>query len=133
MTDIANPPPDAPPVLVSYLALWNELDPSRRTQLIDACISTDCEWVDPQHHHHGREALAQNVTGFRSTFPDAVLGLGSNVDSHRDRHRYEWIIVDGGGEVIMRGSDVVTVDGDGLLCRVEGFFGTLDRHGPDVD
>ena len=123
-------PDNAPAVLVTYMQMWNERDPEAIRGHLDAAVSEDCLWVDPQHQHTGRDALEANVRGFRATFPNADLGVGSNVDAHNDRYRYEWVIVND-GELLIRGFDVVTVDADGLIGRVDGFFGTLERVGPE--
>ncbi|MEM8707126.1 MAG: nuclear transport factor 2 family protein [Actinomycetota bacterium] len=131
MTSTVPPlPADAPSVLVTYMQMWNERDPDSIRDHLDAAVSEDCVWVDPQHNHVGRDALEENVRGFRATFPNADLGVGSNVDGHHDRYRYEWVIVNDGA-LLMRGFDVVTVNADGLIERVDGFFGTLTREGPE--
>ena len=123
-------PADAPGVLVDYMKMWNERDPDAIRGHLDAAVSDDCVWIDPLHQHVGRDALEANVRGFREQFPNADLGVGSNVDGHNDRHRYEWVIVSD-GELVLRGFDVVTVNADGLIERVDGFFGTLERVGPE--
>ena len=129
MTDI----PDAPEVLEHYLQMWNEHDVERVRGHLDRCVAEDCWWVDPLHQHRGRDALEANVRAFRTANPEAELGLGSNVDSHNDRHRYEWFINSTPGELLLRGFDVVTVNSaSGMIDRVDGFFGSLERFGPGV-
>lgn len=130
MTATVPPLPDnAPAALVRYMHMWNERDPEAIRGHLDDAVSDDCVWIDPQHQHVGRDALEQNVRGFRAQFPGAGLGVGSNVDGHNDRFRYEWVIVND-GELLLRGFDLVTLNADGLIDRVDGFFGTLDRVGP---
>jgi hypothetical protein len=129
LTTVYDPPADLPPAVQHYLRMWNERDLDQIRGHLDLAVSTDCLWVDPLNDHVGRDALEANVREFRTTYPTAELGLGSNVDSHHDRHRYEWVIlVD--GELLIRGFDVMTLD-DGLIARVDGFFGTLERTGPE--
>ena len=123
-------PENAPAVLVTYMQMWNERDPEAIRGHLDAAVTEDCVWVDPLHQHVGRDALEANVREFRGQFPNADLGVGSNVDGHNDRFRYEWVIVND-GELMIRGFDVVTVDVDGMIERVDGFFGTLERTGPE--
>jgi hypothetical protein len=119
---------DVPEVLQTYLRMWNERDPDQIRVHLDACIGDDCWWVDPLHQHTGRDALEANVRGFRVTYPDADLGLASNIDSHNERHRYDWMITSSPGELLIRGFDVVTVDAtSGMINRVDGFFGELER------
>ncbi len=126
------PPPDLPDAMQEYLRMWNERDLEAIRPRIDRSVTTDCVWVDPLHDHVGRDALEANAREFRTNFPDADLGLGSNVDFHHSRYRYEWVIVND-GELLVRGFDVTTLHEDGLIERVDGFFGTLDRTGPGSD
>ncbi len=122
---------DTPDVLEHYLRMWNERNADKVRDHLDRCVAEDCWWVDPLHQHVGRDALEANEREFRSTYPEADLGLGSNIDGHNDRHRYEWYITSAPGELLIRGFDVVTVDSaSGLINRVDGFFGALDRSGP---
>ena len=124
-------PHDAPEPLVHYLRMWNERDLDRIRVHLDRCVSDDCIWIDPLHQHVGRDALETNVRGFRTEFADAILGLGSNIDSHNGRHRYEWVITAGPSQsLLMRGFDVATIDDAGMINRVDGFFGMLERFGP---
>lgn len=133
MTDWPTPPADAPDVLKRYLSAWNEHDPEAIRGHLDTCVSDACLWIDPLHQHTGLDALEANIREFRATYADAALGLGSNIDSHNGRHRYEWVITTGVGDarvVMIRGFDVVTVDDAGMIERVDGFFGELERSGP---
>lgn len=120
------PPTDIPEAMQHYLRMWNELDPSQVRAQLDRCVAEDCLWVDPLHAHTGRDALEENVHGFRKEYPDAQLRLGSNVDGHNNRYRYEWLII-ANGELLIRGFDVTTLNDAGLIERVDGFFGELER------
>ena len=123
------PPVDLPPSMQSYLRMWNTRDLDHIRGHLDQAVTTDCLWVDPLHNHVGRDALEANVREFRAQFPGADLHLGSNVDTHNNRYRYEWVITVV-GEVMIRGFDVTTLAGSGLIERVDGFFGTLERLDP---
>lgn len=120
------PPSHLPQAMQHYLRMWNERDPERIRVHLDRAVSDACLWVDPQQAHTGRDALEANVRRFRSKFPDAELGLRSNVDHHHRRYRYEWKI-EVEGEVLILGFDVMTLDDQGLVERVDGFFGDLER------
>ena len=118
------PPTELPEAMQHYLRMWNERDPELIRAHLDVGVTEDCLWVDPKHSHVGRDALEDNVRGFRRDLPTAALGLASNIDSHNQRYRYEWKIeVD--GSLLLRGFDVVTLDDSGLVERVDGFFGEL--------
>ncbi len=117
---------DLPESIQHYVAMWNEPDLDAIRGHLNRAVSTDCLWVDPQHSHVGRDALEANVRRFRTKFGPAELCLASNVDSHHQRYRYEWVIKSEGA-VVFRGFDVATLNDDGLIERVDGFFGELTR------
>ena len=120
------PPSDLPVAMQHYLRMWNETVPDAIRGHLDLAVSEDCLWVDPHNAHVGRDALEENVRKFRERLPSAELGLGSNVDSHNRRYRYEWVIK-ADGKLLIRGFDVTTLAESGLIERVDGFFGSLDR------
>ncbi len=68
----------------------------------------------------------EKVREFRTKFPTAELDLASRVDHHHERYRDEWVTTMD-GKVLMPGFDVVTLGTSGLLERVDGFFGVLER------
>lgn len=107
--------------------MWNAVDEPTVWKYLELCISDDCLWVDPQHNHVGKQALADNIKGFKAKYPGSHLGLVSNIDSHNNRYRYYWRI-DVKGVLLTKGFDVVTLNSDGLIERVDGFFGELDIH-----
>lgn len=115
-----------PDAFYHYFLMWNERDKNAIRAHLDKSVSEDCLWVDPQNYHQGRDALEQNVIAFRELFPDADLTLGSNIDGHHQRYRYEWLIKQR-GELVIRGFDLMTVNDDGLIERVDGFFNALER------
>ncbi len=118
------PPDNAPEALLDYLRMWNEQNPNNIRSHLDKAVAENCIWVDPQHNHIGRDALEANVKSFREKFTDAELILASNIDSHNLRYRYEWAIMMN-GDLLITGFDVSTLNTDGLIERVDGFFGRL--------
>jgi len=118
------PPKDIPESMRHYFCMWNEIDPTLIRGHLDLAISEDCIWVDPQNSHVGRIGLENNVKAFRAKYPTAELDISSNVDGHNNRFRYNWIISEQ-GKTLMRGFDVATLNDDGLVERVDGFFGEL--------
>lgn len=119
---------NAPEALHHYLKMWNETDIAAIRPHLDQAVSDDCLWVDPQNHHVGRDALLENVVGFRTKYPNASLTLASNMDGHHQRYRYEWRI-SVGSQILIEGLDVATLNAAGLIERVDGFFGPLKRTG----
>jgi hypothetical protein len=106
------------------LAAWNERDPGKIRGHLERALADDVEFCDPQHHVTGLDAFEKMVRDFRENLPDAVCARTSGVDSHHNRFRYEWS-VSSGGEVLVPGFDVVAVNADNRVERVDGFFGPL--------
>lgn len=115
---------EMPQALHDYLAMWNERDMDAMRTLLDRAVSEDMIFADPAQYHEGRDRLSRNVTKFRSRFPDADLSLASGVDSQHQRHRYAWKI-EVSGELLIEGFDVTTINDEGQIERVDGFFGPL--------
>ena len=118
---------EIPPALVTYLEMWNERDMDRMREKLDQSVAEGCVWADPAQYHEGRDRLARNVTKFRRRFPDAVLSRRSGIDGQNQRYRYEWRI-EMDGDVLLDGMDVATLDDDGMIERVDGFFGPFPAH-----
>lgn len=111
-----------PKPLVHYWTMWNEPDLLAVRGHLDQAVSTDVVWADPQHFHTGRDALESNVKTLRMAKPQYRFVIASEIDEHNSRFRYSWHMMRK-HRVLMRGLDIVSVNGDGLIERVDGFFG----------
>lgn len=116
--------PVSNPAFDEMLAAWNERDLDRIRGHLDAALTDDVEFCDPQHHVTGRDAFEKMVRDFRTNLPDARCERASGIDSHHDRHRYAWNVYDG-DKLVVPGFDVVQTADDGRVARVDGFFGPL--------
>lgn len=115
---------DHPQSFDHMLAAWNELDPSRIRGHLERALSPQVLFIDPSIETRGLDAFEANVRDFRAKYPDARCSRASGVDSHHHLHRYAWQI-HRGDELFLPGFDVVETDEQGLVLRVEGFFGPL--------
>lgn len=113
------PMPDA---LVHYWTMWNEPDLDAIRGHLEKAVSESVLWSDPLHRHRGRDALEENVRTLRADKPQYRFVIGSEIDGHNDRLRYQWRMVRK-HRVLMVGYDIVTLDETGLIGRVDGFFG----------
>ena len=113
-----------PEAMEHYWAMWNELDLELVRGHLDQAVSEDFLFADPINFHQGRDALEANVREFRAERPTAGFIIASRLDSHNQRYRYEWNLVED-DKVTLRGFDVTTLDYDGLIERIDGFFGPL--------
>lgn len=112
------------PAFDHYWAMWNETDLDLVRGHLDQAVTEDFVFCDPLHTYAGRDALEANVRQFRSEYPRAAFALGSGVDRHNDRCRYEWHLTVK-GRFFLQGFDAVRIADNGLLARIDGFFGPL--------
>ncbi len=111
-------------VLMEMLAAWNERDLNQIRTHIDQSIAENVVFADPTNFIHGRDAFEEMIKEFRLENPKAILRPTSGVDSHNNRYRYSWGNYVG-GTLTVKGFDVVTLNENGLVERVDGFFGDL--------
>ncbi|MEM7507013.1 MAG: hypothetical protein AAF415_09705 [Pseudomonadota bacterium] len=115
---------DLPAPFQSMLNAWNEPEPDKIRSHLDKALSADVEFCDPNYHITGIDAFEQMIREFKAQYPTAKAQHTSGLDHHHNRYRYAWLVsVD--GDPVVPGLDVATVDDDGKVCRIDGFFGDL--------
>jgi hypothetical protein len=109
-------------VVDGYIAMWNELDPGRRRQIIEQTWTEDGSYVDPHAEVEGAEAIDALVTAVQQQFPGHRFVLAAGPDAHHDRVRFTWQLVGDGGDAVATGVDFAIVADDGRLRAVTGFL-----------
>ena len=112
-----------PAALVAYWTGWNEADLGLIRCHLDLAVTESIEWNDPRDSFVGIDELEAAVKRLRSSKPEYVFTIASEIDHHHDRLRYRWDMIRS-GRTLMEGLDIATVDqSSGLITRVDGFFG----------
>ena len=110
-------------VVDRYFAMWNESDPGRRRELIEATWSPDASYVDPMFAAEGPDALDALVARVHTQFPGHRFRLTGAVDAHHDRARWSWELAGPDGRPpVVAGVDFAVLAPDGRLREVTGFF-----------
>jgi hypothetical protein len=112
------------PACGHYFLMWNETDPSKIRGHLERAVTPDFEFCDPLHFHLGYDGLEANVQRTRAEHPDAHFAPSTAIDQHHNRLRYNWEFRKGGRLVVV-GLDIVTMAENGLIQRIDGFFGPL--------
>jgi len=107
----------------TYLATWNETDPAKRAELIEASIGADLWYRDPMLEADGRTAYEAMIASVQAQFPGLVMRRTSSVDAHRDLVRFNWALGAPDAEPTFAGVDMAKFDEDGKLHRIVGFVG----------
>lgn len=110
------------------LAAWNELDAARVRGHLELALAADAVFVDPSIVTRGIAEFEANVHDFRKRYPAARCRRTSAFDTHHGLYRYLWDIRLG-EQTLLEGMDVVEVDGEGKVRKVQGFFGPLRPAG----
>jgi hypothetical protein len=126
MTDTTTPSPGAESapdasVIDTYLATWNETDPAKRRELIEASLGADLWYRDPMLEADGLDAYDAMIAGVQAQAPGLVMRRTSPVDGHRDLVRFHWAFGAPDAEPTFAGLDVAKYDDDGKLHRIIGF------------
>jgi len=113
----------------TYLAMWNETDPTRRAAHIAKAWTGDGHYADPALAASGHDALGEMVASVQARFPAHRFHRISGIDVHHDQLRFGWELVAPDGAVVVAGIDVGELAPDGRLRRITGFFGELPKGG----
>jgi hypothetical protein len=116
---------DVETTIERWFTALNETDGSRRAGLVEETWTPDGQWVDPPFEGQGHEAINGMVDAIYQQFPDHRFRRATAIDAHHDSLRIGWELVSPDGDVVIAGTDVGVLDGDGRLARVTGFFGPL--------
>ncbi|MFD5103625.1 nuclear transport factor 2 family protein [Streptomyces albidochromogenes] len=109
-----------------YLEAWNADGAEARAKAVAAVWTPDGTYTDPLSDAAGHEAIAAVITGTHEQFPGFVFRLAGSVDGHHDIARFSWELVnEADGSAPVAGSDVITLDGEGRIRAVFGFFDRL--------
>lgn len=112
----------------TYLAMWNETDPTRRAEYIERAWAGDGRYVDPVLEAEGHVAISEMVAAVHTQYPGHQFRRTSGIDAHHDQVRFAWELVAPDGTVTVAGIDAGVLAPDGRLARITGFFGPLPEE-----
>ncbi len=113
-----------PDAFTNMLAAWNERDLAQIRTHIDKSLAENVVFSDPTNFTYCRDAFEAMIKEFRQKYPESVCSRTSGIDSHNNRYRYSWEIHDG-QKVFVKGTDFIQLNENGLVERIDGFFGDL--------
>ncbi|MBE1537528.1 nuclear transport factor 2 family protein [Actinomadura algeriensis] len=110
-------------LILKYLDVWNARDAAARDALIEAVLTEDAIYRDPDHAGvRGHRELSDMIGRARKRFGDMVFTLGTVIDAHHDTALFTWRLGPAGTDApAATGYDVVDLAGD-RIRRVVGFF-----------
>lgn len=109
-------------VVSAYLRVWNTTAEAERRKAIDEVFAEDVRYVDPLAAVQGRDALSALIGAVHQQFPGLVFTAGGPADAHHDQGRFTWHLGPAGGEPLVVGFDVASLDEAGRIRQVLGFL-----------
>lgn len=107
----------------AYCAAWSEPDAQRRQELREKVWAATGTYTDPTAHVEGRKALVDHIGNFMRRTPGARIIATSHADLHHGKFRFTWKFLGADGKTISEGIDFGSLDSDGKIREIVGFFG----------
>lgn len=108
----------------THLAAYTDPDAGQRLAAIRSTWHAQGRLIDPPMGGVGHEGISELAAKVIAQFPGHRFKRTTAVDTHNEFARYGWALHDGEGKAVLEGHDFVTLDVDGRLLQVVGFFGT---------
>ncbi len=113
-------------IVDAYIAIWNEIDPGRRRELIASALAEDINYRDPMLSGDGHGEIETAIAAVQQQMPDHQLRRVGTIESHNDRVRFRWeVVAPDGGDPVIAGTDTGIVAPDGRLRSLSGFFDSV--------
>ncbi len=112
-------------VYQTYVAAWDESDPTKRDQLLARSLADDAIFAYPTFEANNRAGVSTYMGQLHQRFPGMRVCQHSGIEEHHGWLRVAWRILRTDGSPMRDGVDVAEVATDGRLRRVVGFHGPL--------
>jgi hypothetical protein len=111
----------------AYTRAWGVADETARHALLEKAWADDGRYCDPSGEAVGRDALVAHIGGFlkNPAMKGFALERVSGVDVHHNVLRFDWVLKNAEGNVVMEGVDYGVIAEDGRLQSITGFFGPI--------
>ena len=106
------------------LTAWNEKNPEKIRAHLKQALAPNIIFTDPDNFVEGIDQFEAMVRTFLTNNPTAKCERTSGFNHHHNRYRYNWLVSVNGVPAVP-GMDVVEVDDQGRVVRVDGFFGPI--------
>jgi len=112
---------DLETIAKNYIAAWNEAEPARRHERVEAAFAADIRYHDPIMQGDGHDGIGALIEGVHKQFPGFRFSLKGKPDGFGDHIRFSWGLGPDGSEAVIEGTDFCVIEG-GRLKRVTGFL-----------
>jgi hypothetical protein len=118
-------------IVDSHLAAYCEPDARSRLEVLARIWNQEGRLVDPPLESRGYQGVSEQAAAVLQQFPGHRFVRTTPVDHHHEFARYGWALRNAVGEEVLQGVDFLTLDVDGRIHKVVGFFGPQERRAQD--
>jgi hypothetical protein len=104
-----------------YIDAFNEVDPDRRRDLLEALYTPDCTYTDPHVDLVGADQINGFIGQTQERFPGVTFKLGGPIDAHHNQARFQWHAGPVDTPDAYVGFDVIVTE-NGRIRNVYGFM-----------
>ena len=104
-----------------YIAVWNKTDAKRRRALLAENWTETAAYADPLMRGRGSDEIDALIAAVHERFPGFRFAISGLADGHGDHVRFAWQLGAEGAEAVIKGTDVVLIEG-GRIAQVIGFL-----------
>ncbi len=122
--------PSIETIVDSHLAAYCEPEAPARLDALSRIWNAGGRLVDPPLESTGHEGMSQQAATLLQHYPGHRFVRTTAVDHHHEFARYGWALRDPQGKNVLEGEDFLTLDVDGRIMKVVGFFGAQERRAP---
>lgn len=119
-----NPADAALRIATQYIAVWNELDATRRRALIADTFTPDVSYVDPMTTSNNHDGIDTMIASVHKQFLGLRFALQGKQDGHNNVARFSWTLGPASAAPVAYGTDMVIVAEDGRIQKITGFLDT---------
>ena len=116
-------------IVDSHLAAYCEPDAGTRLSVFSEVWNRGGRLVDPPLESSGHQGMSDQAAALLQQFPGHRFVRTTAVDQHHEFARYGWALRNAMGQEVLEGMDFVTLDVDGRIMKIVGFFGPQERRG----
>ena len=106
----------------AHLAAYCQPDPQARQAAIAKLWHAEGRLVDPPLAAVGRAGISHQAGQLLEQFPGHTFVRTTAVDFHHEFARYGWALRSPAGGTTVQGTDFLTLDVDGRIVQIVGFF-----------
>jgi hypothetical protein len=107
----------------TYLAAYCEASEGKRIQLVRSVWNSEGRLIDPPMAASGHQGISNQAAALLAQFPGHVFRRTTEVDAHHAYASFGWSLAGPDGQEVLQGRDFLSLDVDGKIMSVVGFFG----------